>query len=599
MKSLNDIYQNIERKAKQPFMVAEKETLNYTQLLIRMRQFVGLFDHYQVQTGQRIIICTSDESFIVSATAAGFFHGIASVVLTSDTSLSRAQSIIKQAEPALVLLDEQLQSAWQLSGAFEIFSIVKSQSSGSSLLKRFKRKSSSSWLNTLAEFEQSEPALPSDHCLNCFINFTSGTTGAPKGVQISYNNLLVHLQTLSDTFQYSENSRILNNMILAHADGLLQGPLLTLFNACTLYRPYSMDVQHLELLLNTIHRERITHMITVPTILSFMDRLAAHDDYFHSDDFCHLVSVAGMLDVNIWKRLEQRFSVRICNIYGLTETVAGGIFCGPGDHDFRHATVGKPIDMDIRIVDNEGNDVAAGEQGELLLKGENVFSGYFNAPDRTAEVFTDQWFHSGDIAKFDSDGFVNICGRTKELIITGGFNVHPAEVSEALLRHSAVAEASTLGIPDPDWQEVVICAVVLKAGISVDEHALINHCRQWLEPKKVPRKIYFLSGLPKGDAGKVKLPQLREQIDKIATQENSALIILDENTLIELAAEIFQVDKAILSLQSKAGETPGWDSMGHLNLVIGIEKKLDKKLNAQQIMAITTLSDVLSLVHEA
>ncbi|MEH6466925.1 MAG: AMP-binding protein, partial [Porticoccus sp.] len=471
--------------------------------------------------------------------------------------------------------------------------------SGSSVLQRFKRKSiRQGWLEKIEEYEPQNPALPADLSLNCFISFTSGTTGSAKGVQLTYRNLLTHLQTLTDVFNYSVGSRILNNMMLAHADGLIQGPMLALYNGCALYRPCSMDVQHLETFLNTVYRERITHMLTVPTILSFMDRLASHDDYFHGGDFGHLISVAGTLDTGLWQRLEQRFSVRISNIYGLTETVAGGVFCGPDDDRFCHGTVGKPVDMALRVVDVNGKEVGSGEQGELWLKGENVFAGYFNDSERTAEVFTDEWFHTGDLAFLDDKGFVHICGRSKELIITGGFNVHPSEVNEALLRHPEVAEVATLGMSDPDWQEIVVSAVVMKEGKSVDDKALIVHCRQWLEPKKVPRKIMFVTSLPRGDAGKVKLPELKDKLLARTIGGNDGVVLLGEGTLLDLAADVFQIDKNQLSLQSKAGDTPGWDSLGHLMLVMSIEKKLDKTLTPQQIMAVESLSDVLGLVNE-
>lgn len=598
MKELSDIYTNIKQKPQQPFLVSESSTISYGDLLTRISLFVGLFEHHQRQTEQRIVICSDDDEFITCAVVSAFFHGITSIVLTPETSLSRLEGIIRKAKPTLILLDEQLQSVWQLKGEFDLFTIVKQQQKGSSLLNRFKRKAKTGWLSTLETYPPMEPALPSDKSLNCFLNFTSGTTGDAKGVQITYQNLLCHMQTLTNVFDYSAGSRILNNMILAHADGLLQGPILTLYNNCTLYRPYNMDVQNLELLLNTIFRERITHMLTVPTILSFVDRFAEHNDYFHGDEFRHLISVAGMLDNNIWQRLEKRLGVRISNIYGLTETVAGGIFCGPKDDSYCLGTIGKPLDMEVRIVKGESEQCEVNEQGELWLKGDNVFPGYFENIEKTNESFADGWFRTGDIASVDEHGFFRICGRVKELIISGGFNIHPAEVNEALLRHSQIAEVATLGMPDPDWQEIVVSAVVLKEGEEVGEQQLITHARQWLEYKKVPRKIHFMKSLPRGDAGKVSLPQLQQQLQLQISDNNSRTEVLNEASLLTLASEVFQVDIASLSLQSKVGDTTGWDSLGHLTLIVRIEEITKKTLTSQQIMAIQTLANVLDLVHE-
>jgi long-chain acyl-CoA synthetase len=593
MKTLSDIYNGIVNSPSKTFAALEKESISYKELHARILRFSGLFAQLDVQCDQRIILCSDNESFVISAVAAAFLNGISSTVLTTETSLARVESIVEQAQPQLILIDEKLQSIWQLQGDFSLYVIASKKDSGSSLMKRFIRDSKKSWRENLNEFTQQQPELPSKLNNNCFINFTSGTTGDAKGVQITYHNFISHMETLKKVFSYTQNSKVLNNMILAHADGLLQGPMLALYNCCSLYRPCNMDVQHLEILLNTIFRERITHMLTVPTVLSFIDRLAEHDDYFESEYFSHLISVAGMLDINIWQRLEQRFSTRINNIYGLTETVAGGIFCGPSDNNFLYGTIGKPVDIDIRIMDENNNDCSTNEQGELWLKGDNVFSGYFNKEDVSQQVFEDHWFKTGDIATIDEQGFVSICGRCKELIISGGFNIHPAEVNEAIMRHDDVAEVATLGLPDSEWQEIVVSAVVLKSKNKIDNNTLISHCRNWLEPKKIPRHIYFVDHLPKGDSGKVSLPQLKEQLESLKSNIANNASLLNEAALIKLAAEVFQIDKAQLSMQSKVGETPGWDSLGHLTLVVRIEKITEKTLTAQQIMAITSLADIL------
>jgi len=593
MKTLTDIYDRITSCLSKTFAVLENETIKYRELKTQINHFSGLFSEYGIKSGDRVIIISDDESFVISSVATTFFNGISATVLTTETAEIRTKSIIKQAQPKLILLDEKLQAIWQLNGEYSVYTIASKQKSSSSLMKRFSRNKQKSWRDSLQSFNQQEPSLPSDVNLTCFINFTSGTTGDAKGVQITYHNFLSHMETLKQTFSYDEESKVLNNMILAHADGLLQGPMLAIYNACSLYRPCNMDVQHIEQFLNTVFRERITHLLTVPTILSFIGRLAEHNDYFDSEDFKHLISVAGMLDINIWQRLEERFSTRINNIYGLTETVAGGIFCGPNDETFFHGTIGKPIDTEIRIVDNNTNDCDINVEGELWLKGENIFTCYFNNSQSTKDSFENGWFKTGDLATRDKQGFIRISGRLKELIISGGFNIHPAEVNEAILRHDEVAEVATLGLPDPDWQEVIVSAVVLKNKNTLDSNTLISHCRDWLEPKKIPRHLYFIDQLPKGDAGKVNLPKLKEMLICLSSEDKSTSILIDEEMLIKMAAEIFQVDSSLLSINSKVGETPGWDSLGHLSLIVKIESVTGKTFTPQQIMAIKSLVNLL------
>jgi len=342
----------------------EKQTISYADLLNYVQHFIGLLVSYKIKPGQRIVICSQNDAFISIAAIAAFFHGVTCVLLPRDITPLRFQAIVDKSEPFFILLDVDLVSTHKLKQQIKTFTIPQSPVHASfSLFKWFKPKASMSWQDCLKEYGSLTPSLPTNLSDVCFICFTSGTTGSPKGVQITYDNLLTHLETISEVFNYSQKSRILNNMILVHVDGLFQGPLLALYNNATLYRPCNMDIQNIEVFLNTVYRERITHLITVPTVLSFIERVASQNDYFNGGDFCHLASVAGLLDVNLWKELEKRFSVRINNMYGLTETVTGGLFCGPNDETFSYGTIGKPIDMQIRVIDTNGQDVVQGEEG--------------------------------------------------------------------------------------------------------------------------------------------------------------------------------------------------------------------------------------------
>jgi len=594
MKSLNEIYNSINSSSTKIFLTLQNESVTYKQLQSNIEHLGGLYAEFNVEDKQRIVICSSQESFVINAVLAAFFNGICCTVLATDTPVSQVKSTIEQIKPALVLLDSKQQSAWQLAGNFSIYQVCGNEKKASPLMKRFFKKSQTSWQETILQFPSQQPYLPDDLDSDCFIVFTSGTTSSPKGVQLTYRNLLCHLETLQTVFSYSPQSKLLNNMMLTHVDGLFQGPLLAIYNTCSLFRPCSMEAQHIEAFLNTIYSQHITHLITVPTVLGFIDRFAQYQDYFDNDHFCHLISVAGMLDTNVWIRLEERFAIRINNIYGLTETVAGGLFCGPSDDSFCHATIGKPVDLSIRIVDKNNSVCAVNEQGELWLKGSSVFTGYFDNFEATNSAFEQDWFKTGDIASQDDQGFVKICGRLKELIISGGVNVHPGEVNEAILRHQHVAEVATLGLPDPHWQEIIVSVVVLIAQDSVDAKTLISHCRQWLEPKKTPRRIYFVKRLPKGDAGKVNIPKLTQQLQAYDSEEIDSSSIINEKILLNIAANTFNIDHSLLSMQSKAGETPGWDSLGHLTLVLEVEKATNTTLTTQQIMSIQSLEDILS-----
>jgi long-chain acyl-CoA synthetase len=599
MKSLSQLYNNIQDNSGDPFVVLESQTIRYSDLYNSIRYFVGMLNTNGIKSGQRITVCSQNDAFLSVASIASFFHGVTCILLPKDITSLRLQAIVEKSEPSLILFDEDTDSINALDNKVKTLGVPQAISSTtSSFWNIFKSKKSTGWQSMLEQYDPCEPSLPSDLSQNCFICFTSGTTGAPKGVQITYGNLLTHLETISRVFDYSGDSRILNNMMLVHVDGLFQGPMLALYNKARLYRPCNMDIQNIEVFLNTVYRERITHLITVPTVLSFIERVASQDDYFTGGDFRHFISVAGLLDINLWKHLEKRFSIRINNMYGLTETVTGGLFCGPSDDTFSHGSVGKPIDMQVRVVDLNGKDVEQGEEGELWLAGDNVFTGYYNEPQKTAEVFTQEWFHTGDLVKINQQGLVVICGRIKELIITGGFNVHPAEVNEALMSHAEVAEVATLGMPDDDWQEVVVSAVVLKSDADISERELISYCRDKLEPKKVPRNIYKLDSLPRGDAGKVKLAELQKQLLDIESTNNSQSSSMTAEQLLTLASEAFKVEKSTLSLKSQFGEVPGWDSLGHLDLAVRVEKAIGRKLTPQEIIKMNPLGGILEFCDD-
>jgi len=174
-------------------------------------------------------------------------------------------------------------------------------------------------------------------------------------------------------------------------------------------------------------------------------------------------------------------------------------------------SVGKPqMHVDVRIVDTDGRDVPVGEMGELWIKGPAVTPGYWQMPETTAESITDGWLHSGDVARCDADGYYYIVDRWKDMYISGGENVYPAEIENVLYAHPAVAEAAVVGVPDPTWQEVGRAVVVLAPGAEATADDLIAFCRERLARYKVPRSVVFVDALPRNPAGKVLKNQLRD-----------------------------------------------------------------------------------------
>jgi long-chain acyl-CoA synthetase len=562
--------------------------VTYDRLVADVRACCGLFDARGLHPGDRVLILTGDEGVAATLFVAAFLDGLVPVMLTADTLGPRAAGIVAVTEPGLIVADVgRAGDAWA-AGAITVEPPAKS------LFGRARPRSGLS--AELARQQPRDPRLPEGQDTLAYILFTSGTTAAPKGVMISHRAIFSHLATLSRLGGYGRDSRIFNTLVFAHADGLVQGPLLALANGCALIRPGPFALGNLEAWMDQVRAHRATHFLSVPTIYAVIDRYASHDDYFDAPEFRILISAAARLDETLWRRLEQRFKRPVFNQYGLTETTTAGVYAGPHPEMGPIGTIGKPVDMEARLVGENGGDVD-GQSGELWLRGDNLFSGYWRDPVRTGETLTDDaWLRTGDLARRRADGAYEIVGRIKSAIKSGGFLIVPEEVSEALGRHPAVAEVATVGLPDPDFGEIVVAAVVLDRP--VDEAALLEHCRGILEAAKVPRRVIALDRIPRGEAGKPRLDELRSLLDANApTSPADRKGVVDD--VLSVASTAFRVPVTSLSLDMGTDDIPAWDSFAHVSLVLEAEKRFAVRIATADVASIRTLADLAAAIERA
>jgi acyl-CoA synthetase (AMP-forming)/AMP-acid ligase II/acyl carrier protein len=306
------------------------------------------------------------------------------------------------------------------------------------------------------------------------------------------------------------------------------------------------------------------------------------------------MSVASKLPQELWARLESRFERPVYNQYGLTETVASALYAGPQREMGAFGTVGKPIDCEARI-----DPEATGPEGELQLKGAHIFPGYWQDPERTRASFTgDGWLKTGDLARSREDGTFEVLARIKSVIMMGGFLIRPDEIDEAMLRHSAVRESVTVGIEDAMFDEVPVTAVVLQAKASEEE--LTAHARAYLESQKVPKRIVAMATIPRGDSGKARLAELRALLGDAALSATNHAVGDGEDLgsqVIALAADVFRVDPAQLSLQSRGGSVPGWDSFSQLNFLMAAEDRFQVAVPASLVAQIETIADMVGAIR--
>ena len=265
------------------------------------------------------------------------------------------------------------------------------------------------------------PSPPNPDAL-AYIIFTSGTTAETKGVSITHFSLAAHLATLKEVYNLEAGSKIFNQLLLSHADGCIQGPLLAAYVGCEWHRPFRFSIEKIPSILDYCYAKNISHVFMVPAMLNMMVQFAeTYEDSFSYPEFKALISVSAHLEAPLWDKFEAIFKIPVNNIYGLTETVAGSLFCGPLKETYKKYTAGKPVDCEVRIIDNSGENVKDDESGELLLKGPHIMKSYWANDKSTSEAFKDGWFYTGDLASKDADGFITIRGRKKNLIISGWY----------------------------------------------------------------------------------------------------------------------------------------------------------------------------------
>ena len=360
------------------------------------------------------------------------------------------------------------------------------------------------------ELRARSEALQFDDPIN--IQYTSGTTGFPKGATLSHHNILNNGYFVAEACGYTEVDRVCIPVPFYHCFGMVMGNLgCVTHGACMVIPGPSFEPRHV---LEAVAAERCTSLYGVPTM--FIAALAEPD--FASFDLSSLrtgIMAGSPCPANVMKRVIAEMhmeQVTIC--YGMTETSPVSTQTGPADElERRVGTVGSVHPhVEIKLVDQlSGRTVRRGEPGELCTRGYSVMLGYWRQPEQTAEAIDPAgWMHTGDLATMDDAGYVQIVGRSKDMIIRGGENVYPREIEEFLHTHPGVSDVQVVGIPDEHYGEAIVAFVRREAGAQLDEDALREHCRA-IAHYKVPRDVHFVAEFPMTVTGKVQKFKLRER----------------------------------------------------------------------------------------
>lgn len=361
----------------------------------------------------------------------------------------------------------------------------------------------------IAAADDADPQLPAQADDDVIQLYTSGTTGLPKGVQLTQANYLALFESASQSWApVSPGESVLVAMPLFHVAGANFGMLSFLGGGRAVILPEADPGAILRLMGD----QKLVHAFLVPALINM---LLQHPDLAGAD-FSTLRRVyygASPISEEVLNRARAAFGAGFVQLYGLTETIGAGAWMSPEAHDpalGKLRACGRPSPgFEIRVR-TAGRDAAPHEVGEIEIRSAGVMKGYWNRPEATAEAIDAQgWFRSGDAGYFDEDGFLFIHDRVKDMIVSGGENVYPAEVENALFSHPDVADAAVIGVPDEKWGEAVKAMVVLRPGCEPDTASIISHCRGLIAGYKVPKTVDFVPLLPRNPSGKVLRRELR------------------------------------------------------------------------------------------
>jgi len=364
------------------------------------------------------------------------------------------------------------------------------------------------WRDTHPALHPRMRAEPTDDVLQLY---TSGTTGRPKGVQLTNANYLAFLRLALqlEWANYRPGERVLLAMPMFHVAGANAG-LLTIAQgaACVVLKEVNPGD-----ILTSLTQQKIQHAFFVPAVIQMLLQIPG----IEQADFSDLKQIfygASPIAQSILQRAQAVFGCRFTQLYGLTETCGAGTFLPHEAHDPRwdkQRSCGVPWPgVIVRCVNSNAEEVPVGEVGEIVIHSPVVMAGYYNRADATADALDGQWFRTGDAGYFDADGFLFIYDRVRDMIVTGGENVYPAEVENAIFSHPGVADVAVIGVPDENWGEAIKAMVVVKPGHSLTDDELMRHTRGRIANYKVPKSVDFVTSLPRNASGKLLRKDLRE-----------------------------------------------------------------------------------------
>ena len=491
-----------------PAILFRDQAITYSQLDERSNRLAGALLALGARKGDRIAVQSWNRPELVELECALYKAGLVKVALNARLSTAEVIETVTNAEPVIMLAgpghaQEIAGIAAQLPSIRKFIAIDRPQQDFLDY---------ETLLAQAPNLNLDEEMSPEDLAV---LHYTSGSTGKLKAAMQTVGNRLASLRKVVMGRLRAQPGDVLALAgPITHASGMFIQPFLYQGGTVLLHERFDAEA-----FLAAIEKHKVTHCFVVPTMINM---LVTHPRIKDFDLGSLKIVTYGSAPIAPSRIREawQALGPVLSQGYGAGETTGGLVSLSTEDHraaiedgqEDLLTSCGRAFsEAQLKLVDDNGREVAPGEIGEIVIRGPDVFAGYWREPELSAAALADGWLHTGDLARMDSRGYIYIVDRKKEMIISGGFNVYPTEVEQVLYRHPAIYEACVIGVPDPVWGEAIKAVIVTRGGHSATEEELIEHCRRYLADFKKPRSVDFVSELPKNANGKLSRKDVKER----------------------------------------------------------------------------------------